>query len=183
MKIYKAVVPALFVLTSFNLAHAGAKRIIKSCDTTMATLDNPEIKVDIGVNIYLEAGGKITGAVNKFGMTGGIMPVVVESGEIRANLPKVPGPMDDVSDELADELDSLSNLERTIAHAKSLINEPMFEGMFSLDMNLSKAASGTIYTLIEEGVNIGQTSIVEVKDKDGKVLGSFLGGFLIGQCK
>ncbi len=67
--------------------------------------------------------------------------------------------------------------ENLVVHAMTV--EPM--GMKS-GIVLSKVRSAKVY-FIGEMAEMGGTAIVEARDGKGKLLGSYLGGFLVSPCK
>lgn len=73
--------------------------------------------------------------------------------------------------------------EMLIIHAKTMENDPVFEGMFSTGIeDLTLVRSATLYVVGETG-NMGGTVLVDAKDADGNSLGVFLGGFLVTPCE
>ena len=95
----------------------------------------------------------------------------------------------DVREGLPDDLtqknssDDFNMAEMLIIHAKTMENDPVFEGMFSTGIeDLSLVRSATLYVVGEMG-NMGGSVIVDAKDADGNSLGVFLGGFLVTPCE
>lgn len=78
--------------------------------------------------------------------------------------------------------EKLNQAENLIVHAMTLESDPVFAGKFKTGVNLQAVRSARVFIVGEE-TNMGSTSIVEAKDSKGKVLGSFLGGFLVSPCK
>ncbi|MES2528352.1 MAG: hypothetical protein V4598_14795 [Bdellovibrionota bacterium] len=78
--------------------------------------------------------------------------------------------------------EALNTAEKLIVHAMTLENDPVFEGKLRTGVKLKNVRSAKVY-LIGEVTNMGGTAVVEASDKNGKALGSFLGGFLISACK
>jgi hypothetical protein len=64
--------------------------------------------------------------------------------------------------------------------------EPLFEGAYRSGINLALVRSVRVYGIgeSEDGQpQMGQPAIIEAKDARGRVLGSFVGGFLVGTCQ
>lgn len=78
--------------------------------------------------------------------------------------------------------DDLNQAERLIVHAMMLTNEPMFAGAYSAGLELSEVRSVKMYT-VGKTTRMGSATLVEARDADGRVLGSFLGGFLVSPCR
>jgi hypothetical protein len=85
-----------------------------------------------------------------------------------------------VREGLSEESDPDSGLnpaELLIVHAMSVESLGLKSGII-----LSKVRAARVYT-IGEVTNMGGTAIVEARDGKGKLLGSYLGGFLVSPCK
>ena len=78
--------------------------------------------------------------------------------------------------------DAINRAEALVVHAMTLENDPVFQGAFRTGVALKKVRSAKVF-VIGETTNMGSMSVVEAKDEKGKVLGSFVGGFLISACK
>ena len=80
----------------------------------------------------------------------------------------------------------LNPLEKLISHAMMINADRQLRKSGSLGFNLRSVRSGKVYQIgdmTEELAPIGTTAIVEAYDKNGKILGCFLGGFLVSRCK
>lgn len=71
--------------------------------------------------------------------------------------------------------------EALLAHALMLTTDPDTEGAFSTGLDIRAVKSVKTYQVGQSG--IGSSTIIEAMDADGKILGSFLGGFLVFPCK
>ncbi len=71
----------------------------------------------------------------------------------------------------------LNTAENLVVHAMSVESLGLKSGIV-----LSKVRSAKVYT-IGETTNMGGTAIVEARDGKRKLLGSYLGGFLVSPCK
>jgi hypothetical protein len=71
----------------------------------------------------------------------------------------------------------LNNAELLVVHAMSVESLGLKSGIV-----LSKVRGAKVFT-IGEFTNMGGTAIVEARDGKGKILGSYLGGFLVSPCK
>ena len=63
-----------------------------------------------------------------------------------------------------------------------LSEDPEFKGVYKTGIDLKKVRSAKVYT-IGDADEMVSTAIVETKDANGKLLGSFVGGFLVFPCK
>ncbi|MEK6774735.1 MAG: hypothetical protein AABY64_12400 [Bdellovibrionota bacterium] len=80
------------------------------------------------------------------------------------------------------EYENLNEAEGLIVHAMSLSEDPVFHGAFSAGVDLKKVRSAKMYT-VGESTRMGSATIVEAKDLNNQILGSFLGGFVVSPCK
>lgn len=74
------------------------------------------------------------------------------------------------------ELNSLNSAERLVLHAASVEEVGMKSG---LDLNLIRSAK---VFFVGEITNMGAFAVVEAYDANKKLLGSFVGGFLVAPC-
>lgn len=72
--------------------------------------------------------------------------------------------------------------EGLVAQAMALAEDPIFEGRFNAGLNLKAVRTAKVYQ-IGEATNMGLVAILEAKDKDGKDLGSFVGGSVVAACQ
>ena len=80
------------------------------------------------------------------------------------------------------ELEKLNPVERVIAHAMILTEDPILAGTQGAGLDLKLIRSAKVYT-IGATDGMGVFAIVEARNKSGKTLGSFVGGFLVSPCK
>lgn len=73
--------------------------------------------------------------------------------------------------------EELNLAENLVVHAMSVESLGLKSGIV-----LSKVRSAKVFT-IGEVTNMGGTAIVEARDSKNKLLGSYLGGFLVSPCK
>lgn len=73
--------------------------------------------------------------------------------------------------------DGLNTAENLVIHAMSVEGLGLKSGI-----NLSKVRAAKVFS-IGEVTNMGGTAIVEARDGKGKLLGSYLGGFLVSPCR
>ncbi len=81
---------------------------------------------------------------------------------------------------------SINMGERLIVHAMGVEQAPLFEGAYRSGIDLTRVRSVRVYGFGEpEGgeAQPGQPVIIEAKDAAGTLLGSFLGGFVVGACQ
>ena len=77
-------------------------------------------------------------------------------------------------------IDSLNLAEKLVVHAMSL--EKLGGMGFKSGIDLNAVRSATVYS-IGTSTSMGMSAIVEAKNAQGKVLGSYLGGFFVAPCK
>ena len=80
------------------------------------------------------------------------------------------------------EVDDLNQAEGLVVHAMSVSENPIFKGAYTPGIDLKKVRSAKLYT-IGETTNMGAAVIVEARDENQQVLGSFLGGFFVSPCR
>lgn len=150
-------------------------KIVKTCSTRIPALEKNEKPMDMKVEI-IDTGGKLSSKVTQAGMT---KDDNAKKGEfpVRELLNKDADP-----DRLR-----LNEGESLIVHAMTMTNSPEMKGLMSVGkFKLKDVRSVTTYQfgIDEKAMNpIGSTTLVEAKDAKGKVLGTFLGGFMISPCK
>lgn len=76
----------------------------------------------------------------------------------------------------------LNTAETLIVHAMTLGTIPGLKDTQIAGVDLQAIRSAKIY-LMGKATHMGLSAIVEAKDQDGKVLGSFMGGFLVSPCR
>lgn len=167
---------AVFFASTGALAQAQAQNaVVKECSVTMKQLESDKT-VDMTMQVTAKGNNSFSALITQTvdGVTGFFYNNVVEVSEenVRADL----SAQSDVY-----ELD-LNQAERLIVHAMLLSEEPVFQGAFSTGIDLKKVRSAKMYT-IGQKTNMGSATIVEARDVDNQVLGSFLGGFLVSPCK
>ena len=152
----------------------AAETIIKTCNTTVSNLEEVVSTTDMSIVITTNDLGETT-AVTSTKTPNGVVDVQfkveISEGQVREGLTADSDP-----DQLANEA------ERLITHAMSLSEDPIMEGRFSTGIELSKVRSAKIFTLGDR-TKFGSAAVVEVRDANDVVLGSFLGGFLVSPCK
>ena len=78
--------------------------------------------------------------------------------------------------------DGLNAGERLIMHALLVTENPTYSGTYSAGFDLRAARYVRVYEMQTTGAKV-VTALIEAKDGEGKDLGTFLGGYLIGPCK
>ncbi len=77
---------------------------------------------------------------------------------------------------------TLNQGEKLIAHALTLQSDPVLAGLGKLSFDLTAIRSAKVY-VVGDSDNMGLSAIVVASDASGKKLGTFLGGFLVSECK
>lgn len=145
--------------------------IVKRCDVSMKQLESDKM-VDMTMKVIAK-GDDLSAVITQTtdGITGTYEDVVaVKEDAVRANLTAQSNP------------DDLNQAERLIVHAMVLSEDPVFQGAYSAGIDLKKVRSAKTFS-IGEKTNMGSSAIVEARDEDNQVLGSFLGGFLVSPCE
>ena len=154
-------------------AMASEKKLIKSCSTVFQ-MPGESNKIDAKVEIFRNKDSSLVSTLTQ--TTDGITTSEDEVATVATNSVR-PGLVGELSED-----ETLNEAEQLISHAMLVSEDPMFEGMFSTGIDLKKVRSAKVYT-VGESTNLGTSAIVEAKDKNGKILGSFVGGFLVSPCK
>lgn len=165
------IVASIFGLLSFNTF--GASEVIKTCQAELKSLETAEVVSFLNIKI-LKRGNSYIAKVsesNEGRTQENEHKAEISENSVRAGLT---GDLDDV--------DNLNTSEKLITHALSLSEIDPDKRIFDSGIDLKAVRSAKVYSFGDEG-DIGMTSIVEAKDEKGKVLGSFLGGFVVTPCK
>jgi hypothetical protein len=154
---------ALILATLFSSSlFAGT---IKTCSTTLEMPEMPAIPskfeiIEEGGTLKAKVTQKVEGETSSYDDTATLAEYSVREGLTEESNPE--------------ELNAGENL---VVHAMTL------EGMgMSSGVSLKKVRYAKVYT-IGEVTNMGGTAIVEARDSKNKLLGSYLGGFLVSPCK
>ena len=78
--------------------------------------------------------------------------------------------------------ETLNLSEQLIVHAVLRSEDPEFKGVYKTRIDIKKVRSAKVYT-IGDADEMVSTAIVETRDANGKLLGSFVGGFLVFPCE
>ncbi len=77
--------------------------------------------------------------------------------------------------------DNLNEAEMLVVHAMMFEEEPSLQGAFRSGIDLKQVRSAKLFT-IGERAELGSATVVEARDENNQVLGSFLDGFLVSPC-
>lgn len=143
-------------------AHANS---IKTCDTVLKT-DDSEVAMKIEI---FKKENKLTADITQEGGT------LTETVDMLENTVRSGITVDS-------ELEKLNPVERIIAHAMILTEDPILAGSQNAGLDLKLVRSAKVY-MIGATDGMGVFAIVEARNKTGKALGSFVGGFLVSPCK
>jgi hypothetical protein len=160
------------------LSTAAWAETVKTCRTTIADPASGR-----PVNILLEilrVDGALVGQITEKGEDALSEAVSLQDYTVRAGLR--PQSRDDIETPPSD----YNMGEQLIVHAMRVEQEPLFEGAYRSGINLALVRSVRVYGIgeSEDGQpQMGQPAIIEAKDARGRVLGSFVGGFLVGTCQ
>lgn len=170
----KAFVASALLVFSASSAFATSPELLKSCTALVKFPGANEKIAEESMKIeFLKSGEATIARVTK---ASGSMDDegTVSEHSIRENIK-------DVTMENVDEFD-LNLGEQLISHAMHVTTDEVLKGFMTVDFDLSLARSVKVF-LIGKPTNMGAAAVVEAKDASGKVLGSFLGGFLVAPCK
>ena len=78
--------------------------------------------------------------------------------------------------------DTLNGGERLILHAMMVSSDPTLRSTSKIGLDLAKVRKTKAFYIDRNPMDIGSAAVVEALDENGKVLGSFLGGFLVARC-
>lgn len=81
----------------------------------------------------------------------------------------------------SESIEDLNPAEIFIHRALTIVEQPKFKGILSAGFNIKKIRSATIYTTGRGASKI--PAIIEAKDKNGQLLGSFLLSTFVTPCK
>lgn len=160
MKVF--IILAIAALVVSVSAHAN---LVKSCDTVLVT-DDSEVAMKIEI---FKLQNKLSANITQ---EGGTLTETVDLIEntVRAGIT------------INSELEKLNPVERVIAHAMILTEDPILAGTQNAGLDLKLIRSAKVYT-IGATDGMGVFAVVEAKNKAGKMMGSFVGGFLVSPCK
>jgi hypothetical protein len=77
---------------------------------------------------------------------------------------------------------ALNEVERFIVHAMMVASDPILGSDFSAGIDLEAVRSAKVY-IAGERARMGSLAVVEAKDSEGRLLGSFVGGLLVAPCR
>lgn len=172
MILSKSLLATALSIMFFCFAAVADDLVIKECSVTMKNLES-EQTTDMTMQIVQKSGSEIYAKVSQ--ITNGTAAsyndtAVISDEKIREGLTS------------ESDLEDMNYAEALIVHAMMLSEDPIFEGAYSAGFDLKNVRSAKLYT-IGETTNMGSSTIVEARNSSGKVLGSFLGGFLVSPCK
>lgn len=168
----KSLMTTLLVLLS-TTAFANSSTLVKECSVSVPT-ESQALAMEMNIQMRQQTDGsvlaKITETEDGQTSTSELAAKIVE-GSVRAGL----------SPET--EMETLSQVELLIIHAMMVTEDPDIELEFSAGLDLRKVRSAKVYGVLGEKDDIGSLAVIEAKDENGNVLGSFLGGFIVSPCK
>ena len=163
-----AVAMTLMVLSSSAFAQQS---VVKECSVTMQIMDTGK-SADMNMKI-ISKDGKLSAEITTSSegtVSSTTDTVEVSEGTVRENLLSQIEALD------------LNDAEKVVGHAMITAQDPVLSTIFSSGIDLQKVRSAKVYT-IGVHTSMGSAAIVEAKDANNKILGSFLGGFLVSPCK
>jgi hypothetical protein len=77
---------------------------------------------------------------------------------------------------------ALNEVEKFIVHAMLVASDPILGSDLSAGIDLEAVRSAKVY-IAGERARTGSLAVVEAKDSEGRLLGSFVGGLLVAPCR
>ena len=163
---------ALATLSLFSVSGFSAE-LVKRCEVNLPAMEAGDIDIKMDIKVYKQdnvLSSTIIQTVDGSSMSQESSAEMI-SYEIReglkANL----------------ESEDLNQGEKLIVHAMSVEADRDLSKIFSSGIkNLKLVRKINTYVIYEE-TNMGSATIVEAMDKKGKIIGSFLGGFVVRPCR
>lgn len=176
----KTVLAGLMTLSLMASSAFAADKLVKRCQTTLSTLDEESIPVEMDFKIVKRDGKLLT--IFTQTMSGFVttqeLTAETSSYKIREGLLNN---MEDLNDE---QLEQLNPGELLILHAMAFDGDPEMNKSFNSGIkDLSKVRKVNTFLMAGDPNDLGSTTIIEAFDAKGKIMGSFLGGFLVSACK
>lgn len=171
----KKALMTLSIASLLSMNAFAADKLIKTCETSLPDLDGTGQSAPMKIEIFQKKDSKYYALVTQ--TVAGFKGSFKEEAEVSEH---------EVCEGLTggDDLGSedLNLAEQLVSHAMALEYDPIMEGRMSTGIDLKKVRRAKVFDFSKEG-DMGKMAIVEAKDKNGKTLGSYLGGFLISSCK
>ncbi len=167
------VVNALLMISAS--AHATSLEVIKSCTSIVKFPGGKEGEVlqQTMKFEFLKDGDKYTSRTTQTVGTIEDVSAAPEETSVQEGLEKIN--LENVGQQ------ELNIAESLISHAMIMTRNPMFAGTMTVDFDLNLVRSAKVF-MIGKPTNMGAAAVVEAKDASGKILGSFLGGFIVAPC-
>lgn len=177
----KTVLAGLMTLSLMASSAFAAETLVKRCQTTLRTLDEEMLPIKMDFKIVNRDGTNITIFTEEMN---GVKTTTESTAEI--NTYKIREGLDKNLDIMDDDgqLDLLNPGEMLILHAMAFDSDSELNKISNSGIKkLSLVRSVKTYLMNANPLDIGSTTIIEAYDKNGKHMGSFLGGFLVSACK
>jgi hypothetical protein len=163
----------LSALLFTTISAQASVKIIKTCKSTlpkMEDLPKSSLVMEI-IQKDNELKAKITERV-RLHKDSYVMPAKILEENVRPGL--------SVDTNINSERSDLNEAESRILHAMVISESSAFKGIMSAGFDLKKIRSAKLYM---SGDSLGQPTIVEAKDKNGKILGSFQIDLFLRKCQ
>lgn len=172
----KAIIVSAMVLVSASSAFATSPEILKSCSAKIRFPNEKDrIKENTLKFMFLKSGDKTIARITNAAGTKDDEASITEHS-IREGLGKLK-----LDDDGIDGMD-LNLGEQLISHAFSVTSNKLLKTFMSVDFDLTKVRSVKVF-LAGNPTHMGASAIIDAKDANGKLLGTFLGGFMVAPCK
>jgi hypothetical protein len=146
---------------------------IKTCNTSVPSVDVPNTVVEMSIVITANDLGELKAEITKTTpdkVENVTQQVVLSEGAVRADLT------------MESDATNLNAAEQMVSHAMMLTEDPSFMGIYSTGFDLHQVRSAKVY-LLGAAAKFGRPALVEARDANNNLLGTYLGGFLISPCK
>lgn len=158
--------PLVILVGLYGAFASATPELFLKCKTSVA-LDGPP--KSLSVDIFKD-GAKHT-AVQKDDYGQVTLPVEVTEAGVRENL----------SPEMVDE--NLNLAEQMVAFAMAIESDEITKGSMKSGVDLKAVRSAKVFDIDPKRGQLGKAAIVEAKDAQGRSIGNFLSGLLLGPCE
>ncbi|HWU44574.1 MAG TPA: hypothetical protein VN132_14080 [Bdellovibrio sp.] len=165
----KMIFVAIMALASSSFAE---DIVLKDCSVSVKIPDASPIQMDMILKVIKKSDNSLASTITQT-LNGNIKiyddVADISEGIVRENLTS------------KSDVNELNAAEELIVHSMTLEEEPSFQHAFLSGIDLKKVRSAKMYRLGK--AEIGSVTIIEARDADNQILGSFLGGFILSPCK
>lgn len=162
----------LATLSLFSLSAFSAD-LVKRCEVNLPAMEAGDIDIKMDIKVFKQDGilsstivQTVDGVSVPLDSSAEMISYEIREG-LKANL----------------ESEDLNQGEKLIVHAMTVEADKDLSKIFSSGIKNLKLIRKVNAYVIDEETNMGSATIVEAMDKKGKIIGSFLGGFVVRPCR